>query len=268
VWHSHGDTVIERLEPRRLLAAQLSSGVLTINGTNQPDFIEVAVERTSFTVFHTTGGATMHHSFDLNQVKRIEIYALAGADTIILGRLAIPTRVDGGRGNDTLSGGRGNDTLNGGGGDDYLWGGDGKDLLDGGSEADDIYGGAQVDTVTYASRTADLVIGLGDLPDDGEDGENDNVRTDVEVVIGGNGNDRITTTSGRPVRFIGGAGNDTLIGGSGNDTLQGGPGNDLLWGQGGNDLLLASDGEGDTLVGGSGVDVAESDELDILSSIP
>lgn len=56
-----------------------------------------------------------------------------------------------------------------------------------------------------------------------------------------------------PVHVLGGDGNDTLTTGSGNDTLDGGPGNDTLDAGAGDDALLGGDGD-DTLLGGSGND--------------
>lgn len=56
-----------------------------------------------------------------------------------------------------------------------------------------------------------------------------------------------------PVHVLGGDGNDTLTTGSGDDTLDGGPGNDTLDAGAGDDTLIGGDGD-DTLLGGSGND--------------
>jgi hypothetical protein len=78
-----------------------------------------------------------------------------------------------------------------------------------------------------------------ELRDDGEVGEKDYVHGDVENVIGGSGNDKLTgsvligslfqgfTTNNR---LVGGPGNDILIGLNGNDALDGGLGKDQLLG--------------------------------------
>lgn len=260
----------EALESRRLLTASFDpvSGVVAIVGTNSADRVEVAVGASTFTVFETTSGQTTQTAFDTSAVVRVDISTLSGADVVILGKLTVPASINGGRGNDSISGGRGNDFLFGGGADDYLFGGDGRDTLDGSSEGDDIFGGAGLDTVEYSQRTAPLIIGLGNVPDDGEPGESDNVRTDVEIVLGGSGSDDISTTSGRAVQFFGNAGNDTLASGSGADVLVGGPGNDRLVGNGGNDTLQSNDGEADTLLGGSGSDSADEDDLDDVTGVP
>ncbi len=104
----------------------------------------------------------------------------------------------------------------------------------------------------------------------------------------GSGNDVVdASASTRPVRILGGAGNDQITGGSGNDTilgdandqdagqdtLNGGAGNDyisgssgvdILNGGAGNDTLLGGEGF-DTIDGGSGVDT--NSFLDIGTSV-
>jgi hypothetical protein len=100
--------------------------------------------------------------------------------------------------------------------------------------------------------------------DDGESGEGDSVAEDIEVVIGGAGDD---TLDARAVLYsdvvlIGGGGNDSLRGGSGSDDLCGGAGNDELYWSG---CSLASGScetgvgtqTGDHLSGGSGLDTAD-----------
>lgn len=260
--------MIETLETRRLLTATLSGGVLTIIGTDKPDQIQFARGQGNFTVFETTSGQTVQTQFNTADVQKIVIRSGDAGDLIIVGKLTIPCDIYAGRGTDTVSAGGGNDTIRGEGGNDYLFGSDGRDLLNGGLGADTMLGGGGKDTVDYNQRTANLTIGLGTAADDGEAGENDNVRTDIEVVIGGSGNDMISTNSGRPVEFYGRDGNDTLIGGSGNDLLDGGAGNDSLVGQGGNDLFQALDNAIDTVSGGSGNDDGTFDDFDVLSSIP
>src|SRR5688500_20171706 len=88
------------------------------------------------------------------------------------------------------------------------------------------------------------------------------------MVYGGSGNDTMSTTSGKAVRFFGFEGNDTLIGSLGNDLLEGGRGNDSMVGNGGDDYFVATDGAADTLNGGSGNDTAESEDIDTLIEIP
>lgn len=169
-------------------------------------------------------------------------------------------------GSASIEGGAGNDTLRGASENDTLVGGDGDDSLDGGGGADLLMGGNGYDTVTYASRTLPLTIGLGTLADDGEAGEHDNVWNDVERVIGGSGDDSIRA-SGGGCALLGTAGDDTLYGGTGKDALFGGSGNDLLLGGVSDDYLEGGSGA-DTLDGGTGTDSAVADAADILISIP
>jgi Ca2+-binding RTX toxin-like protein len=132
----------------------------------------------------------------------------------------------GGQGSDTLTGGPGANLLQGLAGDDTLNGGAGDDTFDGGSGADSIYGGAGAhDVVDYSARTAPVTATLDDRGGDGEQGEGDNLHSDLEGIDGGSGSD-----------FLGGGpGADTLDGNAGDDTLQGGPGADTMSGGSGQD---------------------------------
>jgi hypothetical protein len=126
-------------------------------------------------------------------------------------------------------------------------------------------GGGGFDIVDYSSRKNNLTVGIGTLADDGEAGEKDNVWLDVEEVMGGAGNDKLTGNATNCV-LLGLAGNDTLTGGAGVDALHGGSGNDKLFGNANNDFLNGGPGV-DTLDGGLGTDKAAKDPSDILISI-
>jgi Ca2+-binding RTX toxin-like protein len=85
-------------------------------------------------------------------------------------------------------------------------------------------------------RTAAVTVFVGDDAmgkKDGESGESDNVKIDVEIVRGGSGNDSFTGTTGDQT-FYGGAGDDTFdMGllastGAGNDTVYGEAGTDTV----------------------------------------
>lgn len=76
----------------------------------------------------------------------------------------------------------------------------------------------------------------------------------MSVIIGGNGSDDLTGTTGDDT-VSGGNGKDTLSGGAGNDTLDGGNGKDSLFGGDGNDVLIGGNGN-DDLDGGAGIDLA------------
>ena len=68
---------------------------------------------------------------------------------------------------------------------------------------------------------------LDNVANDGESGENDDVRSDVQNVTGGSGSDTLTGSSGNNV-LSGGNGGDTLDGGTGTDILNGGAGADTV----------------------------------------
>jgi len=127
--------------------------------------------------------------------------------------------------------GRGNaDVLSGRGGDDDLRGGRGPDVLNGNDG---------VDRAIYDDHAQPLVLSLDDAANDGniaEDGilqspsdagKVDNIRADVEGVVGGDTDDVITGNLG-PNRLDGGAGDDSLDGGAGNDDLHGGDGDETF----------------------------------------
>lgn len=157
--------------------------------------------------------------------------------------------INGGAGDDFLVGspavnriygGSGDDTLQGLGGNDLLDMGDGHDTVDAGGikdGADKIIGWNGMDTVDYGDRFAAVKVVLNESGGDGEAGENDTVKSDVEHVVGGSGNDTIT----------GSLYANTLTGGEGADTIAGGDNHDTLYGGGGDD----------TLDGGAGTDFAD-----------
>jgi hypothetical protein len=120
---------------------------------------------------------------------------------------------------DSVFGGQGDDELVAGEGDDYLWGGAGADLLG---------GGGGVDEVNYAG-TEPLRLSIGDGPNDGAEGEGDDIREDIENLTGG----------GRADVLIGDDDANRLIGYGGHDVLRGGPGSDRLIGWGDGDELDA-----------------------------
>jgi len=192
----------------------------------------------------------------------------------------------GGTGNDTLSGNTLSNDIKGGAGNDIIWGGLAGacsttvdvDTLDGeaGDDtfkmtaladcSDSLTGGAGTDTADYQLRTNALTITLDNGALDGESTEKDNIKSDIEIVIGGTANDSITGSSAND-ELRGGQGVDTILGGGGDDTLVGDSGNDILNGEAGNDIfddgdvdaLIAGGAElkgagGDVMNGGTGVD--------------
>ena len=229
---AHNTEHAHALEARRLLAATLVDGALVVTGRPFPDDILIREQFGSIVVEISSpvlDAPTMHYQFPASEVRAVLVRSGGGADRVDLaiatypvpavagvGPVRVPSRIDGGSGNDRLyggfardlilgntgndrvhgfdgndrfDGGRGNDDLHGGNGNDYIWGGLGHDRLAGDFGNDTLYGGHGDDFVGG--------LGFGPLPDEP-------------------GNDIIA----------GGGGNDTLVGGAGSDYITGGPGFD------------------------------------------
>lgn len=147
----------------------------------------------------------------------------------------------GGDGSDVIFGGAGNDIILGGGSPDIIAGDDGDDIILGGMAADQIYGGAGNDTLQGDDpdelRSSDTIFGGDgndviifdefDVIDGGVgwdvaiyDGFNDGLastavnlnatQANVEVVIGGAGDDMLSTDGNVVTYLAGGAGDDTF----------------------------------------------------------
>ncbi|SON51760.1 hypothetical protein [Vibrio tapetis] len=149
----------------------------------------------------------------------------------------------GGKKDDNLYGGAGNDTLIGGSGYDKIFGGTGNDRLSGGDDIDELHGGSGFDVVDYSMSESDRKRHLDIQLDD------NGMTTFARDKQTGHIIDKMTDIEG----LVGGDGNDTLIGNSQNNQLTGGAGSDTLKGLGGNDVLVA-DGGVDLLEGGGGKD--------------
>ncbi len=139
----------------------------------------------------------------------------------------VVNRLVGNLGRDTLIGQAGIDRMFSGEGNDVLDGGPGNDDLDGGPGGDSMTGGLDRDEVSYSGRTVGVSVDLDDVNDDGQSGEFDNVRSDVEDITGGTGADQLTGSSAAN-RLLGNGGDDTLDGGVGPDLLGGGGGFDRV----------------------------------------
>src|SRR4051794_6175523 len=102
-----------------------------------------------------------------------------------------------GRGKTRRGGGRGRGRGSGGGGGDTRGGGGGNDTREGGGGPDRMSGGAGVDSADYGARTAGLWVSIDNVANDGERAagatlvtrEADNVIDNVEVLLGGAGDD-------------------------------------------------------------------------------
>ncbi|MDP1823840.1 MAG: calcium-binding protein [Archangium sp.] len=148
--------------------------------------------------------------------------------------------VRGGSGADTFTGEAGAQTFYGGAGDDVF---DMGLLADTGAGADTVYGEAGIDTVTYASRIELVTVTMDlNVANDGNTGELDNVRDDVENFI--------CPTAAVVCTVTGNASNNSITGGQGADVLSGGAGDDTF-------VMGATAGIGagaDNISGGVGVD--------------
>jgi Ca2+-binding RTX toxin-like protein len=169
-----------------------------------------------------------------------------------------------------LEGDDGADTLVGGPGADALSGGPGDDLLRGRGGTDTFEPGDGFDSIDYFDHTAPVVASFDGVANDGAAGENELVPADAEMLIGGQGPDRLTAApagsylQGSPGNdtIYGGAGPDTLYGGKDADMLNGGGGVDRFFGDLGSDAVYAADGNPETVVCGDDFDYFRADALD------
>jgi uncharacterized protein (TIGR03118 family) len=132
-----------------------ADGNLMITGSRNDDHVLVRLQPKLQEIIVMAGGQQIG-TFDVADVETIQFDGLAGDDRFhVVGRISIPTIVDGGAGDDALSGGRGSDILLGGLGDDMLLGMAGRDVLIGGDEADMLLGGTGDDLLIGGSTAHD-----------------------------------------------------------------------------------------------------------------
>jgi hypothetical protein len=124
--------------------------------------------------------------------------------------------------------------------------------MDGGAGPDVMDGDAGQDAVTYVNRSGPVTVTLDGLPNDGEEGEGDNVMRTVEQVVGGSMDDTLS----------GDADQNTINGASGEDDLRGNRGGDELTGGNATDLIRARDGNRDVVACGDDEDIAITDPED------
>ena len=181
----------------------------------------------------------------ISNIGTVVVTGTSGNDTISATNYSANVQLSGGDGNDNLQGGKGNDLLVGGAGKDSMAGNGGNDVIVAdyadfaGPAAAQISGAASIETQISGGT------GIDTLWMDGQDTSATPsaagatyVNTDFEVINGGNGNDKIDSSSSTTgVTLNGNGGNDTLLGGTGNDNLKGGDGNDSLVGGAGKDAL-------------------------------
>lgn len=124
-----------------------------------------------------------------------------------------------------------------------------------------ISGGNGSDLVDYSGRTSGLNVTIaassvasandGDLSSSaGSPPEADDIKDDIESILGTPGNDSIGGGGSQGILITGGLGNDSLSGGIGPDTLNGGAGNDRFF-------ESASTSGADVFIGSDGVDTID-----------
>jgi hypothetical protein len=161
-----------------------------------------------------TGSAT---ATGLNHTLGSDVENVTGGDAA--------DTLTGSAGANELRGGPGTDTINGAAGDDVIEGSAGNDNLTGEDGADVLTGGQDTDTVSYAAKTARVVVTLDGIANDGVGGtEGDNV-VSTENLVGGSGGDRLVGDQAANL-LQGGLGDDELIGAGNSDLLEGGDGRD------------------------------------------
>ena len=237
-----GWSSIESLETRTLLSANISYGVLSIEGTSASDTVEISYGDTDdLTVLLNE----VSKSFAASRVASITVDVGAGDDVVRINGVALPVTIFGGAGDDLLVGGNGDDRIDGGAGDDRINGRAGADRLEGGAGRDRVLGGRGHDRLVGGVESDSLTGNAGN-----------------DLLDGGAGHDRLNGQSGFD-RLLGGPGDDRLLGGSGRDLLDGGPGRDFLKGHGGADRLTGGEGR-DRVDGGPGRDHLQQDGEDRL----
>jgi Ca2+-binding RTX toxin-like protein len=201
-------------------------GTDTVTYANSGAAVTVDLNNTSLA--SNTGGSNANDAYGDVIGADVEIIIGSGSADTFIGRNTA----------ESIQAGAGNDTIKG---------SDGADTVDGGTAGPDV--------MDYSSSTA-ITIDLSTGNNTGGFAAGD-VLTNIEKIIGGAGDDKMTAGSTGMI-FDGGAGNDTLTGGAVNDTLIAGDGVDSLVGGLGADTLDLKTGNsllaGDIALGGSGAD--------------
>jgi Ca2+-binding RTX toxin-like protein len=111
--------------------------------------------------------------------------------------------------------------------------------------------------------SGDDTLRLDDVANDGSVGEAKNVHTDVEVIDGAPGSDKLFGHAGAN-RLLGGPGNDLINSGGGPDVIEGGRGGDDLRGGPGLDRVAYSNPAGQTITLNDVRDDGAPGELDSM----
>jgi hypothetical protein len=190
-----------------------TNGIATITGTMGNDTIDLSISGTALQVQINSTTQNLL----LSSLGQINVFGLAGADSITIGAGVPAVFVNGGGGADTIVGqDSSNDTFQGGAGNDSITAGSGNDVLQGQSGNDTLVAGSGNDTLRGNGGNDSLVGGAGS-----------------SVLNGGAGNDTLVGFAGMGTDN----GVDTLIGGTGNDLIIESPGDLVLGTGGGNDTV-------------------------------
>jgi uncharacterized delta-60 repeat protein len=181
---------------------RLSSGTLSIAGTDAKDVIEVAGAGGSAHDVVLATRNVIGREFDASAVARIDINAAGGNDVVSLTSLATPSLISGGDGNDRIAGSGGRDTISGNAGRDTIDGGDAADLLIGNGGPDKLRGMGGPDHLYGGAGNDTLAAGGGNDRLTGGDGG--------DLLQGNAGNDSFFTSDDSAI--------DTLFGDAGQDT--------------------------------------------------
>lgn len=199
--------LLETLEQRTLLTADIQDGTLFLDGDKKDNHIVIEAGPDEGTVI-VHGVPKIEDGRVFTHIDRVIIRAKGGDDTVTIGstfaaQSGAPMRflIDGGKGDDAITGGAGPDLLVGGNGKDTILGAGGDDLIFGENGKDTLRGGAGNDTI-FGGNGKDQIFG--------ESGN--------DMIFGGNGKDYLD----------GGSGNDIIIGGKGKDTIIDGKGDKFL----------------------------------------
>jgi Ca2+-binding RTX toxin-like protein len=205
------------------IEGQAGSDTLTFNGANVAEAFDVSANAARVRFTRNVANITM----DLDDVERIDVSALGGADTLTVHDLSGTdvTSVDG-----DLAGALGGTSGDGAADRVIVDGTAGDDVVNvsGSAGAASVNGLAARVGLAHADAAQDVVAIRALGGDDVVDGSGLAADTAPLDADGADGNDIL----------IGGAGPDTLRGGANDDVLLGGPGADVLDGGAGNNIVI------------------------------
>jgi Ca2+-binding RTX toxin-like protein len=196
------------------MSANLSGqepGMLIIFGTLSSDTISVTKLTDGRTRVNDNGN---FKTFASGAVTSIWAVLSNGSDRLTIDSdLTIPTTLDGGSGNDSITGGSGNDTFLGGAGNDDLRGRNGNDVIYGDTGNDVIRGGNGNDSLNGDAGKDSIYGGAGrDVIHGGDN-------NDLLVAVGGGQSDAVFGDSGTDNFWVDSESTESVSSGSGERDL-------------------------------------------------